>query len=115
MRRLALACIVLIGLMAVAGPPVARAAAPAAGESGAPRRSAPRIIAPPKPRPAKPKPFRLPVAYAPPTRPKADAGQCRLSCDRSLYFCEASDDADQCGGSWTQCRAACGRPTADDR
>lgn len=40
------------------------------------------------------------------------AGQCRLSCARSYYFCLSADGGDDCAPSWSQCRARCEAPRA---
>lgn len=39
-------------------------------------------------------------------RPYGDAAQCRSSCSRTLYFCNASGD-DECSSRWAQCNASC--------
>ena len=39
-----------------------------------------------------------------------EAGQCRLSCAQSYYFCLAGDGSDDCAPTWGQCRAACDAP-----
>ncbi len=38
------------------------------------------------------------------------AGQCRLSCAQSYYFCLAGELSDDCPSTWGQCRAACDAP-----
>ena len=38
------------------------------------------------------------------------AGQCRLSCAQSYYFCLSGDGGDDCPATWGQCRAACDAP-----
>ena len=35
------------------------------------------------------------------------AGQCRLSCAQSYYFCLSTEGAEDCGSNWGQCRARC--------
>lgn len=72
--------------------------------------------------PAAPKPKPVPVQAAPidtqsfvlPApiplavgRPGGDAGQCKATCSRTLYFCQAGGDDDGCGGRWAQCNASC--------
>ena len=44
-------------------------------------------------------------ASAPP-----DASACRMDCAQSYYLCRAGDQADECGGGWSQCVAACNTP-----
>ena len=39
-----------------------------------------------------------------------EAGQCRLSCAQSYYFCLSGDGGDDCPATWGQCRAACDAP-----
>jgi hypothetical protein len=44
-------------------------------------------------------------------RPVAgEAGQCRLSCAQSYYFCLSGDGGDDCPATWGQCRAGCDAP-----
>jgi hypothetical protein len=50
-------------------------------------------------------PLIAPLPFAP-RRGNADAGQCRLACDRAYYFCLAGDD-ETCPGDWGRCRAGC--------
>lgn len=40
-----------------------------------------------------------------------EAGQCRLTCAQSYYFCLASDGAEDCAPTWGQCRAKCDAPS----
>jgi len=71
--------------------------------------------APPKPKP-KPAPVQAPaetpsVVLAPPIplavgRPGGDPMQCKSTCARILYFCNANGD-DDCGSRWAQCTSAC--------
>lgn len=41
------------------------------------------------------------------TRPSGDAGQCRASCAKQLYFCGVGSDDGSCGGQFAQCAASC--------
>lgn len=41
-----------------------------------------------------------------------EAGQCRLTCAQSYYFCLATEGAEDCGPTWGQCRAKCDAPSA---
>src|SRR5579862_1650500 len=106
MRPLAALIALLLGFAALAEAPATRAAgslASASGEAPAPKRAVQRPLQATKAKPAKPIASPLPVAYAAIARPvRPDPAQCRLGCDRSYYFCEETDDPDQCGGPWTQ-------------
>jgi len=71
---------------------------------------------PPKPKP-KPVAVQAPVeapsvVLAPPiplavSRPGGDALQCKATCARILYFCNAGGDDDGCSSRWAQCNATC--------
>ncbi len=37
----------------------------------------------------------------------SDGGQCRLSCARDYYVCQASPQDGECGGRWSQCLTSC--------
>jgi hypothetical protein len=51
----------------------------------------------------------LPPPVAPVgTLPRADARQCRQSCNRDYYFCLSAEE-DICAPAWTQCTARCGQ------
>jgi hypothetical protein len=53
----------------------------------------------------------VPVISPPaPVGPLADAGQCRMSCAQTYYFCRAGDHPDDCAGPWGQCVATCNAP-----
>ncbi|WP_374573466.1 hypothetical protein [Phenylobacterium sp.] len=69
----------------------------------------PRKAAPP---PADETPPVVLLAPPAPQAPALDAGQCRLTCAQSYYFCLSSDTPDDCPGAWSQCRAACDAPSA---
>lgn len=100
MRRALLALLTL----AVAGPALA---------------GQPTIPAQPKAKPAAnlaiggPAPLTTPGYVLPPpiplaaARPGGDAGQCRATCAKQLYFCNSGGDDDGCGGRWAQCNASC--------
>jgi hypothetical protein len=40
-------------------------------------------------------------------RPSGDAGQCRASCAKQLYFCGVGSDDGSCGSLYAQCAASC--------
>ena len=40
-------------------------------------------------------------------RPGGDAGQCRASCAKQLYFCGVDSDDGSCGSLFAQCSASC--------
>ena len=40
-------------------------------------------------------------------RPGGDAGQCRASCAKQLYFCGVDGDDGGCGSLYAQCAASC--------
>jgi hypothetical protein len=42
--------------------------------------------------------------------PPADPAQCRIACAQTNYLCRAGERADDCGGGWSQCVAACDLP-----
>ncbi|CAN5756645.1 hypothetical protein BH11PSE1_BH11PSE1_23600 [soil metagenome] len=52
----------------------------------------------------------IPLRSLPDTPVAGEAGQCRLSCAQSYYFCLAGDGSDDCAPTWGQCRAACDAP-----
>jgi hypothetical protein len=41
------------------------------------------------------------------SRPGGDAGQCRASCAKQLYFCGVDSDDGSCGSLFAQCSASC--------
>jgi len=41
------------------------------------------------------------------SRPGGDAGQCRASCAKQLYFCSVENDDGSCGSLFAQCSASC--------
>ncbi len=43
---------------------------------------------------------------------QTDAGQCRLACARTYYFCLASEGATGCPENWSQCASSCARGPA---
>jgi hypothetical protein len=49
-------------------------------------------------------PAPIPLAAS---RPGGDTGQCKATCSRTLYFCNAGGDDDGCGARWAQCSASC--------
>jgi len=79
--------------------------APAApGQTLAPRNGDLRAgTALPQPLPLLPSP--APIT---PASSSAQAGQCRLACAQTYYFCLASEAPDDCPSAWTQCRVGCG-------
>lgn len=83
-----------LGLRGAQPRPAPRDAASAAASSAGVSVDAPAPTVEPVPPPALPA-----TAY--------EAGQCRASCDRTYYFCLASERVDDCPGAWGQCRAAC--------
>jgi hypothetical protein len=93
MRRVLLALLVLtIAAPALAG----QARLPTTTKSPPPAQSpvsAPSIILPAP----------IPLAVG---RPGGDVAQCKATCARTLYFCQATED-DGCGARWAQCSAAC--------
>lgn len=52
----------------------------------------------------------IPLRILPDTPVAGEAGQCRLSCAQSYYFCLSGDGGDDCPATWGQCRAACDAP-----
>ncbi|MDO8800537.1 hypothetical protein [Phenylobacterium sp.] len=52
----------------------------------------------------------IPLRSLPDTPVAGAAGQCRLSCAQSYYFCLSGDGGDDCPATWSQCRAACDAP-----
>lgn len=52
----------------------------------------------------------IPLRSLPGTPVTGAAGQCRLSCAQSYYFCLSGDGGDDCPATWGQCRAACDAP-----
>jgi hypothetical protein len=57
-------------------------------------------------------PAPIPLASA---RPGGDTGQCKATCSRTLYFCNAGGDDDGCGARWAQCNASCSASYAPPR
>lgn len=49
-------------------------------------------------------PAPIPLAAS---RPGGDAGQCRASCAKQLYFCGVDGDDGGCGSLYAQCAASC--------
>ena len=41
------------------------------------------------------------------------AAECRRTCAATRYVCLADPDRDDCGSVWSQCAAACQRPTGE--
>ena len=66
----------------------------------------------PKPVPVQTAPVEVPSVVLPAPiplavgRPGGDAGQCRATCSRTLYFGQAGGDDDGCGARWAQCNAS---------
>ncbi|MFN3521795.1 MAG: hypothetical protein ACK4YQ_06070 [Phenylobacterium sp.] len=85
-----------------------RGARPALAAASPPQGAETEAAPSPAPAPAAP----LASAASPPAALGDTAGQCRLSCAQSYYFCLASELADDCPGAWSQCRAACDAPGA---
>lgn len=56
----------------------------------------------------------LPFLNALPAPTRPDAGQCRIGCAQTYYFCAAADASDECSATWAQCRASC-EPSASWR
>lgn len=54
----------------------------------------------------------IPLRAVAETPVAGEAGQCRLTCAQSYYFCLASDGAEDCAPTWGQCRARCDTPSA---
>ena len=92
MRRVLLALLTL----ALAGSAVAQ-------QTPAPQRPRPAPVATPAETPNVFLPPPVPLAVG---RPGGDPAQCRASCSRTLYFCQANGD-DGCGARWAQCSASC--------
>ena len=51
-------------------------------------------------------PISSPVASA-----AVGAGQCRLDCAHSYYFCLSGSDTSYCSQAWTSCLTDCGHPS----
>jgi hypothetical protein len=49
-------------------------------------------------------PVPIPLAAG---RQGLDPGQCRASCAKTYYFCNATGDDDSCVGRWVQCKSRC--------
>lgn len=92
----------LVLLMLAAGGPAlagqATATAPPKARTPVPAVAAP-VLAPSFILPAP-----IPLAQS---RPAGDAQQCKSTCAKTLYFCQAGGDDDGCGGRWAQCNSAC--------
>jgi hypothetical protein len=81
-------------------------ASPAGAAGPAPKQVQPPkkvIVAPPVTTPSVVLQSPIPLASA---APSGDAGQCRSSCARSYYFCNAQEDG-ECPSKWAQCSARC--------
>lgn len=52
----------------------------------------------------------IPLRSLPDSPVAGEAGQCRLSCAQSYYFCLSGDGGDDCPATWGQCRAGCDAP-----
>jgi hypothetical protein len=95
----------LASFLLLIAPPIALAAdAPSGGRItvvAPPAKAAAAVT--PAPAPRSP----LPAATAPAPQ---DAASCRMDCAQSYYLCHAGDQADQCGGPWSQCVATCNSP-----
>lgn len=104
--------VLILSLILAAASAQAQTAAPLRGARPALAAASPpqgaETEAAPSPAPAAP----LASAASPPAALGDTAGQCRLSCAQSYYFCLASELADDCPGAWSQCRAACDAPGA---
>ena len=85
-------------------PPMALAADAPSGGKISVVASPPKAAAAPAPAPAPMSP--LPAS----AQPAQDASSCRMDCAQNYYTCRASDQADECGGGWSQCVAACNTP-----
>lgn len=92
--------LLLLLTLALASPALAGPAAkvvakpkPAAMASQAPLNTQNYVLPPP-----------IPLAS---TRPGGDAGQCRASCAKQLYFCGVDSDDGSCGSLFAQCSASC--------
>ena len=104
MRR---ALLVLLTL-ALAGPAMAeKATIPAT-----PRPKPAPVQAAPVDTPSVVLPAPIPLAVG---RPGGDAQQCRATCARTLYFCNAGGDDEGCGSRWAQCNASCSATYATPR
>jgi len=87
-------------ILALAGPALAgQATIPAPPKSKKPV----AVVSAPVVAPSFVLPAPIPLAQS---RPAGDTQQCKATCSKTLYFCQASDD-DGCGGRWAQCNAAC--------
>lgn len=97
MRRAFLALLIL----ALAGPALsAPAPAPVTPKAAKPATPIPAPAA----TPSFVLPAPIPLALG---RPAGDTQQCKATCAKTLYFCQANGDDDGCGGRWAQCSAAC--------
>jgi len=104
MRRAVLALLIL----AAAGPALA---GPSTGPVAPPARKPAPVVSAPPATPSFILPAPVPLAVG---RPSGDTQQCRATCAKTLYFCQATDD-DGCGGRWAQCNAACSATYAPAR
>lgn len=60
-----------------------------------------------KPILSRPPPVLSTPAPIAPLSSSPQAGQCRLACAQTYYFCLAGDAPDECPAAWTQCRVGC--------
>lgn len=95
--------------LAIAGPALAgQATVPAAPKPKKPV----AVLATPVDAPSFVLPAPIPLASG---RPAGDTQQCKATCSKTLYFCQAGGDDDGCGGRWAQCNAACAATYAPAR
>lgn len=95
MRRVLLALL----LLTLAGPGLAQTVVPPK-----PKPKPAPVMASPLDNSAAVLPTPIPLAAG---RPYGDAAQCRATCSRTLYFCNATGDDDGCSGRWAQCNSSC--------
>jgi hypothetical protein len=96
MRRALLALLTLAIATQAFAAPAAKVVAkpkPVAMASQAPLDTQSYVLPPP-----------IPLAAS---RPGGDAGQCRASCAKQLYFCGVDSDDGSCGSLFAQCSASC--------
>jgi DMSO/TMAO reductase YedYZ molybdopterin-dependent catalytic subunit len=113
-----LALLAAVALALAAGPAAAATRGAEAGDAPAPKRAmlrGPQSAAPTHPAaaPAKapPLPLSAPIQSLA-SRVPADAGQCRLACAQTYYFCLADAGPETCPDGWTRCLAGCSRASA---
>lgn len=87
-------------ILAMAGPALAGKAAPPVQPEPKTPVAAP---AAPAATPSFILPAPIPLAQG---RPAGDTQQCKLTCSKTLYFCQASGD-DGCDARWVQCNTTC--------